>query len=172
MGSFTAFRKSVRWSLQPELVTVAEKKLVGVYQSMSFAAFDPAALWSKLMPRRKEIKNFVTSELVSLAIYSPGFFASIQPQRLFEKWAAVEVLNFDHVPPGLETFLLPSGLYAVFHYQGRSGDPSVFEFIFGTWLPRSPYQLDDRPHFEVLGEKYKNQDPLSEEEIYIPVQLK
>jgi AraC family transcriptional regulator len=29
--------------------------------------------------------------------------------------------------------------------------------------------LDDRPHFEVLGEKYKNNDPTSEKEIWIPI---
>ncbi len=124
------------------------------------------------MPRRKEIKTPVTSDLISLAVYEPGFFSTFQPHRPFEKWAAVEVLNFDQVPAGLETFVLPSGLYAVFHYQGLSGDPRVFEFIFGTWLPRSQYELDDRPHFEVLGEKYKNQDPSSEEDLYIPVKLK
>jgi len=32
--------------------------------------------------------------------------------------------------------------------------------------------LDDRPHFEVLGDKYKNADPDSEEEIWIPIRTK
>ena len=34
------------------------------------------------------------------------------------------------------------------------------------------YTLDDRPHFEILGEKYKNQDPDSEEELWIPIKPK
>lgn len=29
------------------------------------------------------------------------------------------------------------------------------------WLPNSDYLLDDRPHFELLGDKYKNNDPNS-----------
>jgi AraC family transcriptional regulator len=29
--------------------------------------------------------------------------------------------------------------------------------------------LDQRPHVEVMGEKYKNNDPDSEEEIWIPI---
>ncbi|WP_339791455.1 GyrI-like domain-containing protein [uncultured Imperialibacter sp.] len=45
----------------------------------------------------------------------------------------------------------------------------MFEYIFGTWLPASAYDLDDRPHFEVLGDNYKNNDPTSEEEIWIPI---
>jgi AraC family transcriptional regulator len=44
-----------------------------------------------------------------------------------------------------------------------------FTYIFTRWLPASGYQLDNRPHFEILGDKYKNNDPESEEEIWIPV---
>ena len=72
----------------------------------------------------------------------------------------------------METFSLAGGLYAVFDYKGSSNDPSIFQFIFGTWLPSSDYVLDDRPHFEVLGDKYKNNDPNSEEEIWIPIRQK
>jgi AraC family transcriptional regulator len=39
-------------------------------------------------------------------------------------------------------------------------------------LPNSAYELDDREHFELLGEKYKNNDPNSEEEIWIPIRPK
>jgi len=38
-------------------------------------------------------------------------------------------------------------------------------YIFSDWLPKSDYELDEKPHFEILGEKYKNDDPNSEEEI-------
>ncbi|RYE38364.1 MAG: GyrI-like domain-containing protein, partial [Sphingobacteriales bacterium] len=44
--------------------------------------------------------------------------------------------------------------------------------IFTEWLPNSAYELDDRPHFELLGSKYKNDDAESEEEIFVPVRLK
>jgi len=39
-------------------------------------------------------------------------------------------------------------------------------------LPNSDYELDNRPHFEILGKKYKNNSADSEEEIWIPVKLK
>jgi AraC family transcriptional regulator len=48
----------------------------------------------------------------------------------------------------------------------------TFEYIFETWLPNSDYLVDNRLHFELLGEKYKNKDLDSEEEIWIPIQLK
>jgi AraC family transcriptional regulator len=64
---------------------------------------------------------------------------------------------------------IPPGTYAVFHYKGLSSDSSVWRYIYNEWLPNSPWELDHRPHFERLGAKYKNEDPNSEEDIYIPV---
>ena len=49
---------------------------------------------------------------------------------------------------------------------------SIFQYIFSEWIPQSDYSVDDRPHFEVLGAKYKNNDPDSEEEIWIPIKKK
>ena len=69
----------------------------------------------------------------------------------------------------MEAFTLKEGLYAVFDYKGSSSDNSIFHYIFSEWLPSSDYQIDDRPHFEVLGERYKNNDVNSEEEIWIPI---
>jgi AraC family transcriptional regulator len=72
----------------------------------------------------------------------------------------------------METIILQRGLYAVFDYKGLNTDNSIFQYILGTWLPTSDYELDNRPHFEVLGDKYKNNDPTSEEEIWIPIKTK
>lgn len=124
------------------------------------------------MPRRKEIKNPVSADLISMTIYSSNHFKNFHPSNPFEKWAAVEVSSFNEVPEGLETYSLPSGLYAVFNYKGLNTDHSIFEYIYKTWIPNSAYSLDDRPHFEVLGPKYKNNNPDSEEEIWIPIKSK
>lgn len=136
---------------------------------MSFADNKTGQLWQRFMPKRNEIRNNLTTDLISLQIYLPGF--DFSPNTQFEKWAAIEVSDFEHVPDGMESFLLPEGLYAVFHYKGSSMDTRIFQYIFGEWLPKSGYQLDNRPHFEVLGAKYKNASPDSEEEIWIPVKL-
>ena len=42
-------------------------------------------------------------------------------------------------------------------------------FILNSWLPNSEFDIDNRPNFEVLGEKYKRTDPSSEEDIWIPI---
>jgi AraC family transcriptional regulator len=147
------------------------KKLIGKRIEMTFSNNRTFELWNGFMIRRKEIRNNLTSELFSMQIYdSPSYFENFNPETIFEKWAAVEVADFNTVPVGMETYILKGGLYAVFIHKGASiTGQKAFQYIYGTWLPSSDYLLDDRPHFEILGEKYKNNDPDSEEEIWIPV---
>ena len=158
--------------MKPRIETLNERKLVGKRLRMSLAENKTAELWKGFMPKRKNITNNVTNDLISMSIYSPTYFTEFRLTNEFEKWASVEVSDYDNIPNDLEIFVLTGGLYAVFDYKGSSTDNSIFQFIFGTWLPGSAYFLDDRPHFEVLGDKYKNNDPTSEEEIWIPVKSK
>ncbi len=72
----------------------------------------------------------------------------------------------------MESLVIPAEEYAIFHYKGLNTDVRIFEYIHGEWLPDSMYALDHRPHFEVLGDKYRNGDPNSEENIYIPIRPK
>lgn len=140
---------------------------------MSFAHITTAHLWKSFMPQRAEIAHAVGSDLYSMHIYPPAFFQPVDPFCEFEKWAATEVSEVQQLPDGMEQYTLAPGTYAVFFYKGSSAEgATVFKYILGTWLPASPYELDDRPHFEVLGPNYKNNDPSSEEEIWIPVKLK
>ncbi|HEY3429641.1 MAG TPA: GyrI-like domain-containing protein [Cyclobacteriaceae bacterium] len=158
--------------MTPRIETTAEKKLIGNYLKMSLANNKTGELWKNFIPRRKEITTNRNTDLISMAVYNPSYFVQFNPVNEFEKWAAVEVENFENIPADMESFTLAGGLYAIFDYTGSSNDPSVFQYIFGTWLPNSKYVLDNRPHVEVLGAKYKNNDPTSEEEIWIPIKEK
>lgn len=158
--------------MHPRIETLREKRLVGLRLTMSLACNMTGELWRNFMPRRKEVTNALTSDVISLQLYKPSYFSDFQLANEFEKWATVEVEDFSKVPRGMETFTLSGGLYAVFDYKGPGSDPRIFQYIFGTWLPSSGYTLDQRPHFEILGEKYKNSDPSSEEEIWIPIMAK
>lgn len=155
--------------MQPRIETLKEKKLVGTSLKMSLINNKTRELWATFVPRIKEIKNRVTADKISMQVYDSSYHKNFSPANEFEKWATVEVTDFDNMPSGLEAFTLGGGLYAVFDYKGSSADNSIFQYIFMNWLPKSPYTLDARPHFEVLGEKYKNNDPTSEEEIWIPI---
>lgn len=158
--------------MTPRIETSNEKKLVGKRMTMSLANNRTGELWKSFLPRRSEISNNLTNDFISMQVYKPTHFADFMPTNEFEKWATIEVTDFDNVPSNMETFTLTAGTYAVFDYKGSSSDPSIFQYIFGTWLPSSGYELDERPHFEILGDKYRNNDPTSEEEIWIPIRSK
>lgn len=158
--------------MTPRIVISKEKKLIGKQLIMSLSDDKTVELWKDFMPRRKEITNTVNKDLISMVVYNPNHFLNFKPTNQFEKWATVEVSNFNNVPSEMETFTLPTGLYAVFDYKGLNTDSSIYHYIFGEWINTSDYNIDTRPHFDVLGEKYKNNDPSSEEEIWIPIKLK
>jgi AraC family transcriptional regulator len=156
-----------------EITTINEKKLVGKKLIMSYANYKIGELWSSFMPGRKEITNTVNNDLLSMVIYKSNHFEEFSPTNEFERWATVEVADYVNVPNEMETCVLSSGLYAVFHFIGSINSiASFYQIIFNVWLPNSEYVLDDRPHFEILGDKYKNNDPLSEEDIWIPIKPK
>jgi AraC family transcriptional regulator len=157
---------------EPRIETLKEKKLIGKHLTMSFGDNKTGELWRSFMPCREDILNAISSDLHSIQLYPADFFDDFNPYTTFEKWAAVEVSDFAHIPDEMEAFTLMGGLYAVFLHKGSSTDPSTFEYIFSTWLPNSEYILDNRPHFEILGAKYKNASADSEEEIWIPVRKK
>lgn len=158
--------------MNPRIVNTPAKNLIGMRKKMSLVHFTIAELWQNFSPRIPEINGRLNHDLISMAIYEPKHFEDFKPSNTFERWAAVEVSNLTEVPNEMESYCIPPGMYAVFDYKGLNTNTSIFQYIFATWLPKSAYSLDNRPHFEVLGAKYKNNDPNSEEEIWIPIQEK
>ena len=158
--------------LKPTIENIEAKKLIGMALNMSVEENKTGDLFRSFMPRRREIAHLHTPYTFDLRVYPEGYFLHFNPAKTFTKWALAEVKIVEHIPAGMELFELSAGQYAVFHYKGISGDPSVFQYIFSEWLPNSGCKLDNRPHFEVLGPKTKLNDPKSEEEIWVPVKTK
>ena len=157
--------------MNPTIKIFPTTKFIGKNLSFTYADYRAFELWSSFMPKRKEIQNVIGSELYNIQINPKDF--DFQPNTPFVKWAAVEVTSFDFIPDEMKTLEIEEGLYAVFSYKGdQSNVASFFNSIYTEWLPNSGYQLDNRPQFEILGEKYKNDSPESEEEIWIPIKLR
>ena len=146
-------------------------KLIGKKLTFTYADYRAFELWSNFMPRLKEIKNVVGTDLYNIQINPDNF--DFNPNTPFVKWAAIAVSSFDFIPADMEILEISEGLYAVFNYKGnQSNAAAFFNLIYTEWLPKSDFELDNRPHFEILGTKYKNNAPDSEEEIWIPIKRK
>ena len=141
--------------MNPRITTIEDRRLVGMSAELSLANYQIGALWQEFMPRRMAIKSTVSTDLFSVAIYDPHYFIQFNPVNRFTRWAAMEVAELEQLPDGMEGFTLKGGMYAVFDYKGLNTDFYIFQYIYGTWLPASEFELDDRPHFEVLGANYK-----------------
>ncbi|QKG56060.1 GyrI-like domain-containing protein [Hymenobacter sp. BRD128] len=156
--------------MQPRFETLPETPLAGQRQRLSLLADTTAALWQSFGQRLRARPFARSAERYSVQRYDATYFRPFRPEALFEKWAAVAVARAADVPADLELLVLPAGHYAVFDYQGpASGGPAVFRHLLLEWLPASGYELDDRPHFEVLSAHYRPDDPTAEEQIWLPV---
>ena len=147
------------------------KLLAGVRRRTSFVNDRTSELWREFRSREAEIEGRASSESYSVKVYDSEYsFSDFDPAAEFDKWAAVEVTHrFD----GMDKLEIPAGKYAVFAHRGPATEaPRTFGYIFGEWLPKSSYELDPRPHFEVLPEGYDPFDPNATEEIWIPIRDK
>lgn len=156
----------------PKILEREATLLVGLRIKTSLITLDTERLWKSFMPRHKEVKSRVEGVYYSVQCYPDDTdFESFTPTTEFDKWAAVEVDVLHDIPSGMESLEIPSGLYAVFTHTGLSSDfHKTLNNIFGQWLPKSDYLFDNRPQFEVMGDKYLGpENENSEELIFIPI---
>jgi AraC family transcriptional regulator len=154
----------------PHFEVLPPTTLVGHCRCMTLLADSTADLWQDFQRLLRAQGVAPEAARYSVRVYQPGYFEDFNPAVPFEKWASVALGPNESLLPGTEMLVLPGGLYAVFDYRGPAAAGSqVFNYIFGTWLPASGYVLDERPHFEVLGERFHRTAPDSEEEIWVPV---
>ncbi|WP_422358771.1 GyrI-like domain-containing protein [Reichenbachiella sp.] len=157
----------------PRIVESSAKILVGMSMEMTYMTNSlTGKLWGTFMPRRNEIVGAVSSDKYSLQKFETGFDWRLADENTcFVKWAAMEVKSKDEVPRGMEVLDLEGGLYAVFIHKGLSSEfPQTLQYILGEWMPTSGYEPDgSRPQYELLGEKYMNNHPDSEEEVWFPI---
>lgn len=159
------------YKIAPVIKTIPEKKLIGIHRIMTLNNDTTFDLWHSLMPRRKEISNVLNPDLISMQLFGkPLIEGTFTPETPFEKWAAIEVSDFENIPADMGTFIVPAGTYASFAYKGAANEAqSTIQYIFEEWLPVSGYKPDNRPHITVMGDKYKGNYPDSEEEFQIPI---
>jgi AraC family transcriptional regulator len=153
--------------MNPKIITIQQKQVIGMKSQMLINQYENIViLWKEFMPRKSELFHLSNSELIALQDYTAfGNF-----EKPFDIYACAEVSNTEIIPKGMLAYTIPSGLYAVFLHKGMKAG-ATYQRIMSEWLPTSGYAIDDRPHFQVMGEKYKNGSEDSEEDFYVPVSL-
>ena len=158
---------------QPKIKLISEKKLIGHVIDMSLTNNKTFELFSGFMPHKNKIDHTINTDIYEVMVYEQLHFKHFDINKPFKKWATVEVSKIETIPDGMKTLVLNEGWYAVFKFKGLPVAFGVLmNYILTKWLPQSDYQLDHRPHFNVLGDSYKRNDPDSEEDVYIPIKQK
>ncbi|MCA1010595.1 GyrI-like domain-containing protein [Halobacillus halophilus] len=158
--------------MNPAIILVEEKKLIGKSMRMSLEEDFSQKLWKSFMPHRHSIPDRVDDLLYNVKVFDQPFDPEqFNASTTFVKWAAVEVSQHeDEEAADMETYLFRGGLYAMFFHHGpASGFNRTLQYIFEEWLPSSSYELDDREHFERLTEDYHPNDPEAVEEVWVPI---
>ncbi|KEO81181.1 GyrI-like domain-containing protein [Tumebacillus flagellatus] len=137
--------------MQPELKTMRQKHLIGMYFSGPFQLLgvEMPKLWEKYMPRIEEIPGVIAPS-VQYGVSDENF-----EHRMYTEFLAVEVEAFTAIPVGMVGFTLPSTEYAVFTHQGpMSTVPATYQAVFG-WLAQNGYAQDTSVlRFERYDERY------------------
>lgn len=156
---------------EPRIVTISDIKLVGKCIRTSLAQDQTRELWKSFHAHVHQIENATGSGLYSVQIFDKGQrFEDFTPDTPFEKWAAVEVNDFSELTNGMENFTMAGGKYAVFIHKGLLSDfPKTSQYIHTEWLPGTFYELDNRPHFEIMKDDYDPTNPEAEEEVWVPI---
>jgi AraC family transcriptional regulator len=155
----------------PTITRSSPRLLLGIRIQTNLAENRAPELWRTFRPRVAEIQHRAGGDFFDVKRYGTELTnGQFTPATVFEKWAAVEVTDFDHIPEGMEALDLPGGWYAVFVHRGpASAFGRTYQYIFATWLPQSGYRLDQRPHYEIMGPAYRPDDPEAEEEVWVPI---
>jgi len=153
------------------IIDIHEKRLVGCKIETSLNKNKNKELWQRFMPRLNEIENKLDNNFFSIQIYDPKLeFKNFTPYTIFVIWAAVETRNQSELPSGMNQLFIPEGKYAVFTHVGTAVESFLTtQYIYGVWLPESKFQLDERPHFQIMEPDYDPNDPNAKETFWVPV---
>ncbi|MFW6029579.1 MAG: GyrI-like domain-containing protein [Halanaerobiales bacterium] len=84
--------------------------------------------------------------------------------------AGVEVTDFGDLPSKMKGKVISEGTYAIFTHKGLIIEiEKTFEYIYGTWMHESGYEILQKPCFSYYDQRFKFNSKKSELNIYIPV---
>ncbi|MCX7746423.1 MAG: AraC family transcriptional regulator [Clostridia bacterium] len=160
-------------TLTPQIVQKEPIRIVGICGQTSIQENRTDLLWLKFTERMNEIRGIEGRGYYSICRYSPEVeVRDILEDFTYTAFLGLEVENFEHVPSGMETHVIPGGSYAVFSHKGNTSVAmETYRYIFGEWYPNTPYRLNGNFDFEYYRERYIYGVDMEELEldIHIPV---
>lgn len=161
-------------TMEPIIKNVEGFRVIGMSTKTTLKNNVIPQLWERFMPRHEEIKQRIKPEsFFEVCIAREGFsLDDFNEETEFEELAGVAVSETAEIPEGMKSADIPSGKYAVFTHKGPFMELSkTYDYIWGTWIPRSGMEVDMRSDFEQydMNRMFGPDHPESEVDIYIPL---
>lgn len=153
----------------PKIIDLEDQSLIYIRHTGDYSSLDFCGAWTKLWGCVKSQKLF-TAGIEHICVYHDD------PKVTEADKLRTDICLVIHKPAqpegeiGVKT--LRGGKYAVFHYQGSYDNlGSVYDTIFGHWLPECGMQLRNVACYEkYLNNPDKTEPAKLKTEIYVPVQ--
>ena len=160
-------------TIQPEIRQLESVKLIGIRGKSSLKKNRLFTMWRVFNARVGEIKHRV-AEIRGYGVCEtdPDFdLINFDENTESKHFIGAEVDSFEEVPQGMADKTLDGGRYAVFTHRGKMDTLQMtYEYIWGTWVLCSGFEIDQRDDFEFYDERFLGQDnDLSEFNIFIPI---
>lgn len=160
-------------TIQPVIREIGPVMLIGFRGKSSLKNNKLFSMWNSFNSRVAEIQNLVGVQRgYGVCEVDPEFDLNLFDESTESShFIGAEVSSLAEVPEGMQTKTLNGGKYAVFTHKGKLDTLAMtYDYIWGTWVLCSGYEIDLRDDFEFYDERYLGPDQeTSEFDIYIPV---
>jgi len=152
---------------EPEVGEYPERQIVALARDFDMSTRDQIPqLWNDLWGREFSVENAVEGTAYG-ASFDFGEGGKFRYGVGFESTAPA------NLPDGACVITLTAGTYAVFRKRAPIAElPSLFDHIFQTWLPASPYQPAEGAVFERYPDDPDATETARMFEIWVPVAAK
>ncbi len=153
-------------SMEPEIVTKKEIKLVGVVYYGANKSDEIPVFWKEHFSEISSITTRIGDSCFGFCFHNSDYLT----KGLFHYMPSVEVSNFSEIPITAVAKIVPEHQYAIFtHNKNAAKLGETYEYIHGTWFPNRKYIQNDTFDFEYYTEDENGKDII---QIFIPITLK
>ena len=165
--------------MHPKIIKFSEKKVMGFsanFESVFSTRYNGfqiiPSLWDRFLTRLPDISESVDKIYWGICDPLTAIQAQIQSSE-YSYMACVEVENFNSIPAGMLTKIIPTGQYAVFTHRGKLDKLEyTLTYIYKEWLIKSgeKQRIGPGSYMERYDERFKIASDDSEIDIYVAIE--
>jgi AraC family transcriptional regulator len=151
--------------MEPKIVELGAFTVVGLRYFGDNKKQEIRGLWEDFGRNFNKFKHIKeNSPAIGLCVMLPG-----EMEKL-EYVAGMMVDSTDDMDPAFVSKEVPPSKYAVFTHKGTLYNlGETYNFIFSKWVKDCGYEINTMLNFEWYDDRFKDNDPNSEFDIYVPI---